>query len=110
MRLTLSLLLSATCALGVAASELTVDKRTLTMDDRLSISLVLDGPFGGLDEVDIPLQNLTIESGPSSRVEFSWVNGTSSYRRVLGYVARAKAPGAALVGPLVLHGKNGAVE
>jgi hypothetical protein len=80
------------------------------MDDRLSISLVLDGPFAGLDEVEIPLQNLTIEGGPSSRVEYSWVNGTSSYRRVLGYVARAKAPGAALVGPLVLHGKNSAVE
>jgi hypothetical protein len=110
MRLPTTLLLSAACALSAAASELTVDRRTVTMDDRLSISLVLDGPFAELDDVDIPLQNLTIESGPSSRSEFAWVNGTSSYRRVLAYVARAKAPGAALVGPLVLHGKNGAVE
>src|SRR5260221_3957244 len=110
MRFALILLLLTLSAGSACASELTVDKRTLTMDDRLSISLVLVGNFADLDDVDIPIQNLTIESGPSSRVEYSWVNGNASYRKTLVYVARAKAAGAALVGPLVLHGKNGAVE
>jgi hypothetical protein len=108
--LALALLLSALNVQPSSGSELSVDKRTLTMDDRLSISLALDGPFTDLDDVAIPLQNLTIESGPSSRVEYSWVNGNAAYRKTLVYIARAKAPGAALVGPLVLHGKNGAVE
>ena len=108
--LALALLLAVVGIQPSSASELSVDKRTLTMDDRLSISLALDGPFTDLDDVAIPLQNLVIEGGPSSRVEYTWVNGSSTYRKTLVYIARAKAPGDALVGPLVLHGKNGAVE
>src|SRR5258708_6199279 len=108
--LALALLLAVVGIQPSSASELSVDKRTLTMDDRLSISLALDGPFTDLDDVAIPLQNLVIEGGPSSSVEYTWVNGSSTYRKTLVYIARAKAPGAALVGPLVLHGKNGAVE
>src|SRR5258708_7826822 len=106
----LALLLTLVSIQPSSASELSVDKRTLTMDDRLSISLALDGAFTDLDDVAIPLQNLVIESGPSSSVEYTWVNGTSTYRKTLVYIARAKAPGAALVGPLALHGKNGAME
>ncbi len=92
------------------ASQLTVDRRTVTLDDLLHISLVLDGPFTDAEDVQIPLQNLELEGDASSRVEFSWANGTAAYRRTLMYVAKAKAPGPAMVGPLLLHGKNHAVE
>jgi hypothetical protein len=92
------------------ASQLIVDRRTLTLDDHLTISLILDGPFTDLGDVTIPLQNLELQGDASSRVEFSWVNGTATYRRTLVYIAKAKAPGTAIVGPLVLHGKKGAVE
>src|SRR5258706_209341 len=92
------------------ASELSVDRRTLSLDDRLTITLVLDGPFGELDEVQIPLQNLTMQGDVSSRTEFTWINGTTASRKTLTYLAKPSGPGPALVGPLVLHGKGGATE
>src|SRR5207302_11150982 len=94
----------------VSASQLTVDRRTLTLDDHLTTSLVLDGPFTDLGDVAIPLRNLELLGDASSKVEFSWVNGAATYRRTLVYTAKAKAPGIAVVGPLLLHEKKGAVE
>jgi hypothetical protein len=106
----LGCLLLALITPRAVASQLTVDRRTLTLDDHLTISLVLDGPFTDLGDVAIPLQNLELLGDASSRVEFSWVNGTATYRRTLVYTAKAKTPGVALVGPLVLRGRKGAVE
>lgn len=96
--------------ISASASELTVDTRTLSLDDRLTITLVLDGPFGDLDEVRIPLQNLTLQGDVSTLTEFSWINGATSQRKTLTYLAKPEGPGPALVGPLVLHGKGGAAE
>jgi hypothetical protein len=97
-------------ALPVAASDLQVDKRTLSTDDALTITLTLTDAFASADNLQLPLQNLVIDGSPSVSSEFSWVNGQSSRRKVLRYVARPMHAGAALVGPLTLHGADGQIE
>ncbi|HEX3578050.1 MAG TPA: BatD family protein [Thermoanaerobaculia bacterium] len=97
-------------ALPAAASDLQVDKRTLSADDTLTITLTLTDAFASADNVRLPLQNLVVDGSPSVSSEFSWINGQSSRRKVLRYVARPIHAGAALVGPLTLHGANGEVE
>src|SRR5712692_5555287 len=52
-------------ASSALANELTVDKRTLTLDDSLSITLSLDGTFAAIDTVPLPLQNLVVDGQPS---------------------------------------------
>jgi hypothetical protein len=97
-------------ALPLSANELQVDKRTLSRGDALTITLTLTNAFASADNVQLPLQNLVMEGSPSVSSEFSWVNGQSSRRKVLRYVAHPGRPGAALVGPMVLHGTDGQVE
>jgi len=97
-------------ALPVAASDLQVDKRTLSADDTLTITLTLTDAFASADNLQLPLQNLVIDGSPSVSSEFSWINGQSSRRKVLRYVAHPVHAGAALVGPLTLHGAGGQVE
>jgi hypothetical protein len=97
-------------ALPAMASDLQVDKRTLSTDDALTITLTLTDVFASAENLQLPLQNLVIDGSPSVSSEFSWINGQSSRRKVLRYVARPIHPGAALVGPLTLHGADGEVE
>jgi hypothetical protein len=97
-------------ALPVAASDLQVDKRTLSTDDALTITLTLTDAFASAENLQLPLQNLAIDGSPSVSSEFSWINGQSSRRKVLRYIAHPLHPGAALVGPLTLHGADGQVE
>jgi len=92
------------------ASDLTVDKRTLSTDDTLTITLTLTDAFASAENLQLPLQNLVIEGSPSVSSEFSWINGQSSRRKVLRYIAHPVHAGAALVGPLTLHGANGQLE
>ncbi|MEA2415196.1 MAG: hypothetical protein QOI58_1853 [Thermoanaerobaculia bacterium] len=92
------------------ASDLQVDKRTLASDDALTITLTLTDAFASADNIQLPLQNLVIDGSPSVSSEFSWINGQSSRRKVLRYLARPIHSGDALVGPLTLHGADGQVE
>ncbi|MCU1349298.1 MAG: hypothetical protein JWO56_2328, partial [Acidobacteria bacterium] len=92
------------------ANELTVDRRTVQLDETVSISITLEGPFAGVDGVRLPLQNLELAGQPSVSSEFSWTNGVVARRKILRYTARPKAPGAALVGPLVLLAADGRQE
>src|SRR5438876_10758356 len=62
-------------ALPVTANELSVDKRTLTLTDSLTITLTLTDSFAAIDSVRLPLQNLVIEGAPSTSTEFQWVTG-----------------------------------
>jgi hypothetical protein len=96
--------------LPAMASDLQVDKRTLATDDALTITLTLTDAFASAENLQLPLQNLVIDGSPSVSSEFSWINGQSSRRKVLRYVARPVHPGAALVGPLTLHSADGQVE
>jgi hypothetical protein len=97
-------------ALPIAASDLQVDKRTLSTDDALTITLTLTDAFASAENLQLPLQNLVVDGSPSVSSEFSWINGQSSRRKVLRYVAHPVHAGAALVGPLTLHGAGGQTE
>jgi hypothetical protein len=97
-------------ALPALASDLQVDKRTLSTDDTVTITLTLTDAFASAENLQLPLQNLVADGSPSVSSEFSWINGQSSRRRVLRYVAHPIHAGAALVGPLTLHGAGGQVE
>jgi len=97
-------------ALPLAANEIQVDKRTLSLDDTVTITLTLTDAFAAADNVQLPLQNLVLDGSPSVSSEFSWINGQSSRRKVLRYVAHPRGAGAALIGPVVLHGADGQVE
>jgi hypothetical protein len=97
-------------ALPLVASDLQVDKRTLSADDTVTITLTLTDAFASAENLQLPLQNLVVDGSPSVSSEFSWINGQSSRRRVLRYLARPIHAGAALVGPLTLHGADGQIE
>jgi hypothetical protein len=97
-------------AVPLFASDLQVDKRTLSVDDSLIITLTLTDSFASVDNLQLPLQNLVVDGSPSVSSEFSWINGQSSRKKVLRYVAHPRGPGPALIGPIVLHGNNGQVE
>ena len=92
------------------ANEITVDKRTLQLDDSLTITVTLDDAFASVDSVRLPLQNLVIDEPPSISSEFQLINGASSRRKVFQYTAHAKTAGEAVVGPVTLHGRGGQVE
>ena len=94
-------------ALPAAANELTVDRRSLTLTDSLTITLTLTDSFAQLDNVRVPLQNLVIDGGPSTSSEFQWINGRSFRRKNLRWTAHARGAGAALVGPLALRAPDG---
>jgi BatD DUF11 like domain len=94
-------------ASAASANELIVDHSRLQMNDLLTITLSVDGSFASTDEFNIPLANLAIVGEPSVSSEFSWANGEVTRRKVFRYRARALAPGAATVGPLVLSSDDG---
>ena len=101
---------SAFCVLHSFANELSVDKRTMQLDDTVTISVVLDNDFANIDSVRVPLKNLAFDGLPSVSSEFQWINGQTSRRKVFRYTAHATASGGAQVGPVILHGLGGQVE
>jgi hypothetical protein len=96
--------------LNLYANDLQVDKHTLSVDDSLTITVTLTDAFASHDSIQLPLQNLIIDGSPSISSEFSWINGQSMRRKVFRYSAHPAGPGAALIGPVVLHGGDGQVE
>ncbi|HEX9501776.1 MAG TPA: BatD family protein, partial [Thermoanaerobaculia bacterium] len=92
------------------ANDLSVDKRTLQMDDSLTITVTVENAFANIDSIRIPLQNLAFNGAPSLSTEFHWINGVSSRRKVFTYSAHPTAAGTATVGPITLHGLGGQVE
>lgn len=97
-------------ALPLGANDLQVDKRTLSIDDTVTITVTLTDVFASADNVQLPLQNLVIDGSPSVSSEFAWINGQSSRRKVLRYNAHPVGPGPALIGPVTLRGGDGQVE
>lgn len=89
-------------AIPARASELTVDKRTLQLDDTVTITLSVDGALASAAAPKIPLQNLAIDNGPNVSTEFQWINGETSRRKVFTYTAHALQAGPASVGPVTL--------
>ncbi|MGZ8868183.1 MAG: BatD family protein [Thermoanaerobaculia bacterium] len=85
-----------------ASNSLLVERRNMRLGEQLTIIVSLEDEFAELDDVRVPLHNLSISDPPSIASEFSWINGEIVRRKVLRYRARALAPGQALVGPLTL--------
>lgn len=97
-------------ALPLFANDLTVDKRTLGVDDTVTIVVSLEDAFATAEAVRVPVQNLEFDGPPSVSSEFSWINGTIVRRKVFRFTAHPVAAGAALVGPLRINGEGGQRE
>lgn len=95
---------------SLPANELTVDARTLRMNDMALVTVTLEGGFAHGDAVGIPLQNLAFVSEPSVSSEFAWMNGRVSRRRIFRYRVRPLAPGPAQVGPVEIVSDEGQSE
>ncbi len=92
------------------ADSLTVDRRTVRIDEPVSIVVTLEGAFAVNDTIRVPVQNLAIDGAPSVSSEMSWINGTVTRRKVFTFTARPLQPGGAMVGPLVVNGEGGQRE
>jgi hypothetical protein len=92
------------------ANDLSTDKHTVQTGDTLTIVVSLEDSFANVDDLRIPLQNLELVGGATTSSEFSWINGAVTRRKIFRFTARPKAPGGALVGPLVVNGANGQKE
>jgi hypothetical protein len=97
-------------AAPLGANDLQVDKRTLSVDDTVTITITLTDVFASADNIQLPLQNLVLDGSPSVSSEFAWINGNSSRRKVLSYRAHPAGPGPALIGPVTLRGSGGQVD
>ena len=104
--LALAVLLSALSA--GAANQLTVDARTLRMNDMATVTLQLEGDFAEVEAVSPPVQNLAFVGEPWVSTEFAWVNGDVTRRKTFRFRVRPLAPGPAQVGPVVITADGGA--
>src|SRR5947208_8945622 len=80
-------LVLVSCAVSSFANELSVDKRSMQLDDTLTITVTLDGPYTRIDSLRVPLRNLVIDGNPSVSSEFQWINGQTSRRKIFRYSA-----------------------
>jgi hypothetical protein len=92
------------------ASELTVDKRSVAMDESFHAVVRLEGSFARADSVLLPLRNLSADGPPSTSSEFQFINGSSFRSKTFTFILHGNAPGPALVGPLVIHDADGRAE
>jgi hypothetical protein len=94
-------------AAAARANDLSVDPRSLQLNDLTTITVSLEGEFAKLDSVNVPVQNLGIVGQPWVSSEFAWINGEVIRRKVFRYRARPLLPGPAQVGPLILTAADG---
>src|SRR5919106_1645411 len=85
-----------------ASNNLSGERRTLRHGETLMITVSLEDEFAELDNIRLPVNNLTINDPPLTASEFSWINGTKVRRKVLRFRARPNGPGTASVGPVIL--------
>ncbi|MGZ7041249.1 MAG: BatD family protein, partial [Thermoanaerobaculia bacterium] len=97
-------------AAPLLANDLSIDKHTMRIDESVAIVVSLEDAFAGVDEVNVPVQNLEIDGPPSVSSEFSWINGVVVRRKVFRFTAHPLQPGRATVGPVRLTGDGGKRE
>jgi BatD DUF11 like domain len=95
-------------AVRLHANQLTVDARTLRMNDLATITVSLEGDYAGADAVDPPVENLAIVGEPWVSTEFAWINGQVTRRKIFRFRIRPLAPGKARVGPMTIVSNDGA--
>lgn len=91
----------------VRANDLQVSSNRIHLDESVQVTVVLTGTFAERDEIDLPLHNMQIETGPRMSSEFSWINGVTQRRRTFSYTVRPLALGSATIGPLVITDEKG---
>jgi hypothetical protein len=100
----------ACLAFGVTAAaaadpslEVQLDPRTFGIEDVTVLTVRVLEPQG-TPEVDLgALDNLEVVSGPSTKTEFSWINGASTRAVSFSYVVQGLEVGAATIGPVTVH-------
>lgn len=107
---TLVAVLALLPAAGMLANTITVDVRTLRMNDLATVTVTVEDSFAENDFVDVPLRNLAFVGEPWVSSEFAWTNGVVTRRKVFRYRARPLAPGPAVVGPVDLRAEDGKVQ
>lgn len=94
-------------AAELRANQLSVDARTLRMNDMATVTVTLEGSFAEVDALNPPVENLAIVGEPWVSTEFAWINGQVSRRKVFRFRVRPIAPGVARIGPLEITGDDG---
>lgn len=94
-------------AAGAHANQLSVDARTLRMNDMATVQIVLEGAYAEVEAVSPPLENLAIVGEPWVSTEFAWINGAVNRRKVFRFRIRPIAAGEARVGPMEITNDEG---
>ncbi|HUF16457.1 MAG TPA: BatD family protein [Thermoanaerobaculia bacterium] len=89
-------------ATALHAASMTVEPRTAAMDEPITITITLEGDLARLDAIDLPLENLVIQSGPSVSSQFEWRNRVTTRQKIFRWVVYAEESGDASVGPVPL--------
>ncbi len=95
---------AAVAAVSASAAEpsleVQLDPRVFGIEDAVRFEVRIFEPTG-TPVVDLgELENLEVVSGPSTKTEFSWINGVATRAVSYTYVLQAVEVGAALVGPV----------
>jgi hypothetical protein len=83
--------------------EVHLDPRKIGIEDATVLVVRILEPEG-TPEVDLgALENLQVVSGPSTKTEFSWINGAATRAVSFSYVVQGLEVGAAAIGPVTVR-------
>jgi len=83
--------------------EVHLDPRKIGIEDATVLVVRILEPEG-TPEVDLgELENLEVVSGPSTKTEFSWINGAATRAVSYSYVVRGLEVGGAAIGPVTVR-------
>jgi hypothetical protein len=82
--------------------EVHLDPRKIGIEDSTVLVVRILEPEG-TPEVDLgALENLEVVSGPSTKTEFSWINGAATRAVSFSYIVQGLEVGAAAIGPVTV--------
>lgn len=91
------------CAAAEPSLEVQLNPRKFGIEDATVLDVRILEPEGTPD-VDLgALDNLEVVSGPSTKTEFSWINGAATRAVSFSYVLQGMEVGAAAVGPVTVR-------
>jgi len=100
-----ALLVAGVAIVGAAEPSLEVhlDPRKIGIEDSTVLVVRILEPEG-TPEVDLgTLDNLEVVSGPSTKTEFSWINGAATRAVSFSYIVQGLEVGAAAIGPVTVR-------
>jgi hypothetical protein len=105
LSIALAILVAGAAISGAADPSLEVhlDPRKLGIEDATVLVVRILEPEGTPD-VDLgTLENIEVISGPSTKTEFSWINGAATRAVSFSYVVQGLEVGAAAIGPVTVQ-------